>query len=161
MLRSLRRSSSSLNSIAISRSRVPLSVTCETDGSSSSSLRTASAASRSSSSPARDDETARVIASMVSRASSISGRSAFDGGKFSMASTAFRTSLRTVLASAKVAISMSTLPRPSVAVVTTRSTPARPMTDSSTRRLTSCSTSCADEPGERTFTVTARRSIAG
>ena len=69
MERSLRRSSSSPSSIAISRSRVPLSVTSETDGSSSSSLRTASAASRSSFSSATGDETARVIASMVSRAS--------------------------------------------------------------------------------------------
>ena len=161
MVRSLRRSSSSLSSIAISRSRVPLSVTCDTEGSSSSSLRTASAASRSSSSLTTDDETARVIASMASRASSISGRSAFSGGKFSMASTAFRTSFRTVPLSAKVASSIRTPPCPSVAVATTRSTPARPMTLSSTRRLMSCSTSCADEPGERTLTVTIRRSISG
>ena len=161
MDRSLRRSSSSLSSIAISRSRVPLRVTCETDGSSSSSLRTSSAASRSSFSSTTDDETTRVIASMDRRAGSISARSAFNGGKFSMASTAFRTSFRTVFLSAKVASSMRVLPQPSLAVATTRSTPASPMTLSSTRRLMSCSTSCDDEPGERTVTVIARRSISG
>ena len=159
--RSLRRSSSSLSSIAISRSRVPRRVTCETDGRSRSSLRTSSAASRNSSSPTADDETASVIASMLSRASPISGSSALGGGNLSMESTAFRTSFRTVLASAKVASSMPTLPHPSEAVATTRSTPASPMTLSSTRRLTSCSTSCEDEPGTRTVTVTTRRSISG
>ena len=159
--RSLRRSSSSLSSIAISRSRVPLSVTCETEGNSSSSLRTSSAASRSASSPTSDDETARVIASMANRSSLISGGSAFIGGKFSMAPTALRTSLRTAPASAKVATSMRIRPLPSLAVATTRSTPARPVTACSMRRLTSCSTSCGDEPGARTVTLTVRRSIAG
>ena len=86
MVRPLRRSSSSLISIAISRSRVPWSSTSETDGSPSSALRTSSAASRNWFSLATDDETARVIASTDTRASSISGRSAFGGGKFSMAS---------------------------------------------------------------------------
>ena len=141
--RSLRRNSSSPSSIAISRSRVPRSVTSEMDGSSSSSLRTSSAASRSSFSFTIDDETARVIASMDSRASSISGRSAFGGGKFSMASTALRTAFSTLFASAKVAISILTKPMPSVAVATTRSTPARPTTLSSTRRTMFSSTATA------------------
>ena len=159
--RSLRRSSSSLNSIAISRSRVPLSVTCEIDGSSSNSLRTFSAASRSSFSLTAEDETARVIASMTSCSSLMSGSSAFRGGKFSMASTAFRTSVRTSPAFAKVASSIRIRARPSVAAATTRSTPASPITLSSTRRLMSCSTSCGDAPGKRTVTVTVRRSISG
>ena len=159
--RSLRRSSSSLSSIAISRSRVPRSVTSEMDGSSSSSLRTSSAASRNSFSLTIDDETASVIASTDSRASSICGRSAFCGGKFSMASTAFRTVCSTLSASAKVAISILAKPTPSVAVATTRSTPARPTTLSSTRRTMSSSTSRGDEPGDGTVTVTVRRSMAG
>ena len=155
MDRSLRRSSSSLSSIAISRSRVPLSVTSETDGNPSSASRTSSAASRSSFSPTTGDWTASVIASMESCASLISGRSAFSGGKFSMASTAFRTSFRTEPASAKVASSMLIRPTLSVAVATTRSTPASPITLSSTRRLMSCSTSCGDDdPGESTVTLT-------
>ena len=161
MVRSLRRSSSSLSSIAISRSRVPRSVTSETDGSSSSSLRTSSAASRSRCSPTADDVTARVIASTDSRASLTSGCSAFGGGKFSMASTAFCTSFRATAGSAKVASSMRIRATPSVAVATTRSTPASPITLSSTRRLMSCSTSCADEPGTRTVTATVRRSMSG
>ena len=159
--RSLRRNSSSPSSIAISRSRVPRSVTSEMDGSSSSAPRTSSAASRNSFSLAIDDETARVSASTTGRASFISGRSAFGGGKLSMASTAFRTVSSMLFASAKVAISILTKPTPSVAVATTRSTPARPTTLSSTRRTMFCSTSTGDDPGAGTVTVTVRRSMAG
>ena len=78
-----------------------------------------------------------------------------------MLSTAFWTSRRTVPESAKVATSTSMRPRSSVAVATTRSTPGRPITLSSTRRLMSCSTSWAEEPGAPTVTRIARRSMSG
>ena len=57
---------------------------------------------------------------------------------------------------------MSILPTPSVAVDTTRSTPwILPIKLSSTRRTMFSSTSCGDEPGERTVTMTVRKSISG
>ena len=142
-----RRSSSWLSSMDISRSRVPLSFTWEMDGSSSSSSRTFSAASRSACSETAGEETASVMTSSANCRSSTSGWSAVTGGKFSMPSTAVRTSSRTLAASANVDSSMSIRPMPSEAVPTTRSTPASPMTLSSIRRLTSSSTSCGDAPG--------------
>ena len=65
--RPLRRSASSLSSIEISRSRVPRSLTWEIDGNSSNSRRTCSAASLSLSSPASDEDTARVMTSISRR----------------------------------------------------------------------------------------------
>ena len=67
MVRSLRRSSSSLSSIDISRSRVPSSVTREMEGRPSSPSRSSSAASRNSFSPATEDETAIVMTSRSRR----------------------------------------------------------------------------------------------
>ena len=109
----LRRSSTSLSSIEISRSLVPTSVTWETDGSSSSPSRNAWAASRNSFSVADVDETESVRTSISTRLYSISGCSAETGGKFSMRSTAFLTSSRTAAASAKVASSTVTWASPS------------------------------------------------
>ena len=159
--RSWRRSSSSLSSIEISRSRAPSSDTCEMEGRASNPSRSSSAASRSSFSATWDEETARVMTSGVTRNSCTSGRSAPGGGNRSIAFTAPSTALSTSAASANSATSTSIRPRPWVAVPTTRSTPGSPTTASSTRRLTSSSTSFADEPGRRTVTVTVRVSSTG
>ena len=156
-----RRSSSSLSSMDISRSRVPRNFTWEIEGSSSSSSRTFSAASRSSCSETAAEETASVITSSAGCRSSTSGWSAVTGGKFAMPPTAVWTSFRTFVASANVDSSILIRPRPSVAVPTTRSTPGRPMTLSSIRRLTSSSTSWGDAPGNGTVTVTVRGSMGG
>ena len=159
--RPLRRNSSSLNSMVISRSRVPLSTTWEMDGRASSSSRTSSAAYRNRLSETDDDETASVTTSRAVRMSSTCGRSATAGGKFSIPPTAFLTSSSTVSPSAKVANSISTRARPSVATATTRSTPDSPTTLSSMRRLMSSSISLGDEPGDGTVTSTLRRSSSG
>ena len=161
MDRSLRRSSSSLSSIAISRSRVPSSLTWEMDGNPNNPSRSPSAASRSSFSATCDDETARVMTSIAARRTFTSGRSALRGGKFSILSTAPRTSSSTSETSAKSATSTSIRPRFWLAVLTTRSTPGNPTTASSTRRLMSSSTSRGDEPGKGTVTVTVRVSRSG
>ena len=157
----LRRKASSLISMVISRSRVPLRSTSETDGSASRSSRSRSAASRNWSSVSTEDETANVITSRTGRDINTSGCSALTGGKFSMRSTAFCTSSSTVSGLAKAETSILTWPSPSVATPTTRSTPGLPMTLSSIRRLMSCSTSSGDVPGEGTRTVTVRWSTSG
>ncbi len=156
-----RRSSSSFISMAISRSRVPRNLTWETDGNASRSSRRLSAALRNAFSGTVEDATANVITSIACFFSSTLGRSAFAGGKFSMLSTALRTSARTSPASAKVSSSTSSRAKPCEAVPTTRATPGRPTTLSSIRRLTSSSTSFGDAPGTFTVTLTVRRSISG
>ena len=141
-----RRSASSLSSICISRSRAPSSDTKETSGSARRASRSASAAWRSSPSSRVGDETASMAALCSGSVRTTSGCSASKGGKFSMRSTAVRTSCTTSTASAKVSSSTVTTPTPSCAVEVTRSTPTMPSRLSSTRRLTSSSTSAGAAP---------------
>ena len=136
----------SSTSTAISKSFAPIRDTRVTFGRVSSWSARYSAASRRLISP-RSEVTTKVMTSLTVSARSISGCSAFSGGKSAIRSTAASTSSFTSLSSTESFSSMVTRPMFSAAEERTSSMPSMPSTASSTRRVMASSTSLGVAPG--------------